>query len=999
MESSRYEKVLYFRFIILMRLPNLLKALIAQLTLLLWVGSAKAQVPTVQDCLGAIRLCTDTVVVNFNHNGMGNYANEIANVSSCYAPEQRSVWITFTIQQGGILRFEINPTATNQDHDWTLFDMTNTTCAALATTTGASAAMVRSNTWGAFGFNGSTGVSTPNGGIGTCNGPGGTNGPKWCADLTVPVGNTYALHITNWTGSVYGFEVDFSSSTAVLYDSIAPYMDTITSVTSCNSFSTITVKFSEPIKCDSTQAADFAIFGPGGVHTVTSISSTACTAGQDYSDTYTLTFTPAVTQIGNYQLKIIPGAGYVEDACGNLDFSDSLSFEFSGGVDFDMIATNPVCNGFCDGEIQTTITEGLAPFTYHWNGGLPANSGQTNLCATTYSVTVTDNAGCTKSKSILVSQPTPIISTIDTTHWVSCYGTTNCDGGAKVIASGGTPPYYYFWPSSEYTQVATKLCAGSNHVTVTDANGCVDSVEAFILTPDSIVTSGHGDTLICITNVAAIAATSIGGTPPFTYIWTEGSLSGPVVGLNPTLSLTPNVTTSYYVTSTDSKGCEGDTSIVVVNVRPPLGLELPLPDTICPGDTSEVFAFGLGGDSVYTYSWSTGEFGKSVMVAPSVSQWYYVTVGDDCGTPQYADSVFQQVGGYSPIKAEIRVEDDSLCPGESIYMIAKGYGGFGGPDEYRFKWEHVDDENKIQFIQPKQTKKYSVIINDLCLSEPGYDTITVYIGETELPEVSFSPEKACAQNDITMTINKPLPGYSYRWDMGDGWVFEEKNDSVIYYQYTDTGCYDVSMDLISDFGCVASMDFDCAIRVLQQPVASFSSTPSTPTNLQPILKFENQSLGADNWTWTIEHNDIKNVPVISHEFNEFNDYYEVRLVAQSKDGCLDTMVRVLSYEMETTLFYPTSFTPNGDGLNDCFQIMTEGVPFEHFDLTIYDRWGRQVFRSINQHQCWDGTNPFSEIMNSGSYPFVLRYRDHTGVEKMISDKVVISITGDKTELH
>ena len=176
-----------------------------------------AQTPTYQDCFGAIPVCSDSITISFNHNGMGNYSNEIANVSSCYAPEQRSVWFTWTVQQSGILRFSINPVAANQDHDWTLFNLTNGTCSQLSSSSGASSAMVRSNTWGTWGANGSTGVSTPLGGTGTCNGPGTGNGPKFCSDLTVTAGQRYLLHITNWTGSAYGFTIDFSSSTAVNY--------------------------------------------------------------------------------------------------------------------------------------------------------------------------------------------------------------------------------------------------------------------------------------------------------------------------------------------------------------------------------------------------------------------------------------------------------------------------------------------------------------------------------------------------------------------------------------------------------------------------------------------------------------------------------------------------------------------------------------------------------------------------------------------------------------
>ena len=69
--------------------------------------------------------------------------------------------------------------------------------------------------------------------------------------------------------------------------------------------------------------------------------------------------------------------------------------------------------------------------------------------------------------------------------------------------------------------------------------------------------------------------------------------------------------------------------------------------------------------------------------------------------------------------------------------------------------------------------------------------------------------------------------------------------------------------------------------------------------------------------------------------------------AVSEDGCTDTLKKQLLFEDQTTIYWPTSFSPNGDNLNDVFKIEGDFIGLTDFELVIYDRWGHQVFRSNN----------------------------------------------------
>ena len=91
-----------------------------------------AQVPTVQDCLGAIAVCQEIYVEPIVYTGSGNYPNEInpnqTCPNSCMDGETNSVWYIFTVQQSGILRLAIDPEDPNEDYDWAVYDLTTMRC-------------------------------------------------------------------------------------------------------------------------------------------------------------------------------------------------------------------------------------------------------------------------------------------------------------------------------------------------------------------------------------------------------------------------------------------------------------------------------------------------------------------------------------------------------------------------------------------------------------------------------------------------------------------------------------------------------------------------------------------------------------------------------------------------------------------------------------------------------------------------------------------------------
>lgn len=715
--------------------------------------------------------------------------------------------------------------------------------------------------------------------------------------------------------------------------------------------------------------------------------------------------------VGEGSSLTISQNGFMPDTCDYIyAYLDSLN----GTIAYDSILVSPfctspifnsidvLCNGDNTGQVvaQDTNPSSSLPLIFKWydsNNTLLDSSVSSNyvdtldmLAAGNYTLEVYESSSCyITTGQVTVNEPPQLNASISNPSKVSCPGTQSCDATATANVFGGVSPYFYAWPSFENTAVADSLCAGINVVTVTDANGCDTTAQVDILVPDSIVTIASQDTTICISNPASIIAASVGGTPPFTYVWTRDSLTGNVVSTNSNDLVFPVKTQEYFVSSTDANGCPGDIDSVTINVRPKLKIELTEIDTICPYDTIDIEATGFGGDSIYTFSWSIGVMGPSITVSPDVSEWYYVTIADACGTPTVNDSVFVQVGGYSPIDAKIRVEDDSICAGENISLIARGDGGFRGPDEYRFKWNRVNwSGSPYQFDSPKKTTQYIVTISDLCLSPAGSDTINVYVGAEEYPDFSPYPSISCSNADVSLVIPEAMEGYTYNWAFGDGEFSNNTKSDTIKHRYDSPGCYDVTLWVRTNFGCQSKQTKPCLVNILESPIASFTSNPYSPNTLDPLVEFFDQSTNANNVQWLIRNTQVSTQEAFSYEFTD-TGMYRVDLIAYTAEGCADTATRILHHNAKQTIYIPSSFTPNGDGLNDVFGVFGEEIGQEGYELVIYDRWGNQVFLSKNPLRGWDGSIQEKGMASMGSYPYVLKYIDDDNERQIVTGQIIV----------
>lgn len=274
-------------------------------------------------------------------------------------------------------------------------------------------------------------------------------------------------------------------------------------------------------------------------------------------------------------------------------------------------ATVSGTNTICAGSSSTFTASGGG--TYSWSTG--ATTAAINVStAGTYTVTVT-TSGCsaTASRSLTVS---PLPSATTTSTNVSCGFCT--DGSASVTPSGGTSPYTYLWSTGTTTSGISGRGPATYSVTVTDALGCTVSRSVVINLPLQVNIAGAS---ACSAGSGSATASGIGGTAPYTFIWSNGSTTATISSLS---------SGTYFVTATDAAGVTATQSVVISNTNIVASMS-PASASICLGQSVQLTASGA---DVYTWTPSTGLDNANVsnpIATPTVTTTYSLNVGATSG--------------------------------------------------------------------------------------------------------------------------------------------------------------------------------------------------------------------------------------------------------------------------------------------------------------------------------------------------------------------------------
>ncbi|MFC5409367.1 hypothetical protein ACFPMF_08625 [Larkinella bovis] len=281
-----------------------------------------------------------------------------------------------------------------------------------------------------------------------------------------------------------------------------------------------------------------------------------------------------------------------------------------------VVTTNAHC-GQPDGSIIITASGGTAPYQYMWNTGA-VSSSLSALLPGSYTVTVTDAAGCSTTQTVAIGNVDgPQVTVLSITP-ATCVGT---NGAASVTATGGTTPLSYVWSTGATGSTLSGVTAGAYSVTVTDGAGCSDVILVTIPSvPGSLTSTISSTASACGQAIGTATVTATGGAVPLSYRWNTGATTSSISGL---------VAGVYSVTVTDGNGCMVTNSVTVNDLSGP-SVTASFTAVMCNGSATGVaLAVASGGTAPYSYLWSTGA--TSASVSGLLAGVYSVVVTDANG--------------------------------------------------------------------------------------------------------------------------------------------------------------------------------------------------------------------------------------------------------------------------------------------------------------------------------------------------------------------------------
>ncbi|WP_259069341.1 gliding motility-associated C-terminal domain-containing protein [Mucilaginibacter sp. X4EP1] len=257
----------------------------------------------------------------------------------------------------------------------------------------------------------------------------------------------------------------------------------------------------------------------------------------------------------------------------------------------------------------------------------------------------------------------------------------------------------------------------------------------------------------------------------------------------------------------------------------------------------------------------------------------------------------------------------------------------------------------------------------LSYTSPGVKTITletagingctvvaaqqVMVGiKPSLPQIATDKNTFCVNDTVRLTATN-APGLSYQWTGPNGFTSDSSVAVVPVTAGSSSGIYKL---VVSDFGCYSDAAYITLPDPLPTPTAAFHTDPSQINALYaPVtVSFINDTFDADAYLWDFGDGTTSTVINPTHTYARKGSY-SVKLTASKSNACAVSVVKysLVIISNNSYIFIPNAFTPNGDGINDLFDVTITNITNYHIQL--FTRWGQPIFDSRSIANSWDGT--------------------------------------------
>lgn len=752
--------------------------------------------------------------------------------------------------------------------------------------------------------------------------------------------------LNTYTPNNQSLNVQYNPSAAELTQGfVTHYLTAVASDPACpNALDSVTVQFVDSIQINlSNQMVD--CFGDSAL-----ISPVVTGGAGAYQYSWNSGESSASINVpaGQYCLAVTDNGYCTSTACTTISEPAALGANMS--------STDVTINGGSDGTATAAPFGGTPPYSYLWSPSGNTSATDTNLPKGLYSCLITDANGCSYVAYVAVIEPACLNFDVNVlTDSVSCH--EGSDGWAYAQISFGTPPFTYLWDDGlmQTTDTAFNLSAGTYQVQVEDANNCFAASYGVVEQPNSLQISFTVNDVSTVGGSDGQISSSVsGGTPPYTYNWSNGATTSNISGLS---------TAWYSIEVTDANGC---VLIDSVFVRDPdcstLAVSLIGTNLSCYQDNSgQIEAFAVGGNGAYTYFWD-GTIGANI--TSGLTAGLHTLFLFDQALCAVSDSltILQpdelMISGTSTSTSCI----DSL-DGSIDILVA------GGTYPYTYLWsDSTTNEDLINVA----AGTYILTVNDIngCMAQ-----FAGTINQPDTIQLSYSiQDNKCfgiPTAYIDLTVTGGLMPYSYAWS--DGSTTEDLVNilgGLYYVEVTDAnGCSQGELAPVY-VGQADSIEITLTALVYENGY-NVSANGKTDGEIEVTVL---GGLSPYNYEWS---NGSTDSVITALGIGSYT------VIVTDANGCENEKTQIITGP--SVLQFPTVVTANGDGSNDLFVILgLEQYPINA--IQIFNRWGNEVYQMDNYDNSWGGVNQENEALPEGYYFYVFTAEEIEAVNGFIEIK-------------
>jgi gliding motility-associated-like protein len=350
-----------------------------------------------------------------------------------------------------------------------------------------------------------------------------------------------------------------------------------------------------------------------------------------------------------------------------------------------------------------------------------------------------------------------------------------------------------------------------------------------------------------------------------------------------------------------------------------------------------------------------------------------ISINDPNACPNIVlPSITIPIKNTDPIDVNAMPDTAFNCNNQLVLLSASASGGV---NPLTYTWSNgVGSGNNIPVIV-RETTTFVVTVTDACGALVSEDSVAITVPNADSLTLRFTADTSICPGQEVLLLAEAAGGIgdiTYSWSTGD-----INTDSVLVYPLQTT-----MYSIIVEDSCGNTVGASSLVLV-KAPTADFGMFYIENQKIQ----FLNQSSSdVVSWYWNFGDGNWSTEESPLHAYADTGWFY-VLLIVVNDYGCADTLVKAVYSYPPFVLFIPNTFTPTLDGLNEEF--LTIGQGFVSFDMGIFDRWGRELFRTKDIHRGWNGKDERGNYYPLGVYVYRIDIVTPPGLKEKFLGRVTI----------